>query len=99
MDCSLSDVEKPLYRVWLHSPSVSGTETETILAFKIANQIHGIPSRVLKALRGDPRVDSGLRRQVEEFVENDETLVFVQAGPTRSIALVESSDGRIDPFT
>lgn len=89
MDCSLSDVEKPLYRVWLHSPSVFGSETETILAYKIANEIHGIPSRVLKALRAQPGVDPELRRRVEEFVEHDETLVFVQLGPVRSIALVE----------
>ncbi len=89
MDCSLSDVEKPLYRVWLHSPSVFGSETETILAYKIANEIHGIPSRVLRALRAQPGVDPELRRRVEEFVENDETLVFVQLGPVRSIALVE----------
>jgi hypothetical protein len=91
MDCSLSDVEKPLYRVWLHSPSVSGTETETILAYKIAVEIHGIPSRVLKALRAQSGVDPELRRRVEEFVENDESLFFVHDGPVRSIALVETS--------
>ncbi|MBW2290795.1 MAG: alpha/beta fold hydrolase [Deltaproteobacteria bacterium] len=97
MDCSLSDVEKPLYRVWLHSPSVFGSETETILAYKIANEIHGIPSRVLKALRAQPGVDLELRQRVDEFVENDETLIFVQAGPRRSIALVESSGEPIGP--
>jgi hypothetical protein len=91
MDCSLSDVEKPLYRVWLHSPSVFGSETETILAYKIANELQGIPSRVLKALRADPNVDPDLRSRVEEFVENDETLAFVDDGATRSIVLVDSS--------
>ena len=90
MDCSLSDVEKPLYRVWLHSPSVFGSECETILAFKIANEIQGIPSRVLKALRAQPGVDSELLRRVEAFVENDQTLEFVRVGSARSIALVES---------
>ncbi len=92
MDDSLRDVEKLLYRVWLHSPSVSGTRLETILAFKIANEIHGIPSRVLRALRAQPGVDPELLRRVEGFVENDESLTFVHDGPVRSIALSESSD-------
>ncbi len=92
MDDSLSEVEKLLYRVWLHSPSVSGTRIETILAFKIANEIRGIPSRVLKALRAQPGVDPELLRRVEGFVENDESLTFIRDGPVRSIALSESSD-------
>lgn len=92
MDDSLSKVEKLLYRVWLHSPSVSGSRIETILAYKIAKEIHGIPSRVLKALRAQPGVDAELLRRVEGFVANDESLTFVHDGPVRSIALTELSD-------
>ena len=90
MDCSLSEIDKPLYRVWLHSPSVFGTETETILAYKIAKEIQGIPSRVLKALRAQPGVDPDLRRRVEEFVENDDSLTFIEDGAVRSIALLST---------
>ena len=92
MDCSLSEIDEPLYRVWLHSPSVFGTETETILAYKIAKEIQGIPSRVLKALRALPGVDPNLRRRVEEFVENDESLTFVEGDKMRGIALARLSD-------
>lgn len=92
MDCSLSDIDKPLYRVWLHSPSVFGTETETILAYKIAQEVRGIPSRVLKALRGLPGVDPDLRQRVEQFVENDDSLTFVEGGSVRSISLTGQSD-------
>jgi len=92
VDCSLSDIDKPLYRVWLHSPSVFGTETETILAYKIAQEVRGIPSRVLKALRGLPGVDPDLRQRVEQFVENDDSLTFVEGGSVRSIALTGQSD-------
>ena len=92
MDCLLSDIDKPLYRVWLHSPSVFGTETETILAYKIAKEVQGIPSLVLKALRAVPGVDPDLLRRVEDFVESDETLTFVEGGSARTIALVSATE-------
>lgn len=89
MDCTLTDSERPLYRVWLHSPSVFGSETETILAFKIARDLGAIPSRVLKALRAQPGVDPALLAQVEAFVEREPSLEFVRDGDTRTIAVVE----------
>lgn len=89
MDCTLTESEKPLYRVWLHSPSVFGTEVETILAFKIAREMGAIPSRVLKALRAQPGVDAGLLRDVEAYVEREPTLVFVESGETRTISIVD----------
>lgn len=91
MDCSLDENERALYRVWLHSPSVFGTEVETILAFKIAREIQGIPSRVLKALRGEAGVDPGLLAQVEAFVAADDTLVLIQDAGRRRIALAEDA--------
>ncbi len=89
MDCTLSENEKPLYRAWLHSPSVFGSATETILAFKIARDLGAIPSRVLKALRAQAGVDTALLAQVEEFVERDPSLAFVQDGSARTISIVE----------
>ena len=90
MDCTLTENEKPLYRVWLHSPSVFGTEAETILAFKIARDLNAVPSRVLKALRAQPGVDPVLLAEVEEFVERDESLAFEANGDARTIKVVES---------
>ena len=90
MDCCLSENERSLYRVWLHSPSVFGNPTETILAFKIAREIQGIPSRVLKALRGQAGVDPELVAQVEAFVAADRSLVFVEDEGLRRIALAEA---------
>jgi hypothetical protein len=91
MDCELDDTHAPLYRVWLHSPSVFGTKTETILAYKIALEVKGIPSRVLKALRAQPGVDPVLLGRVEAFVKSDPTLRFVVDRPIRSIEVVEGT--------
>ena len=87
VDCFLTEDERSQYWVWMHSPSVFGTETETVLAFKIARAIHGVPSRVLKALRGQPGVDPELLQRVETFVAGDDSLVFVEDGRQRRIAL------------
>ena len=92
MDCSLTENEVPLYRVWLHSPSVFGSETETILAFKIAREMGAIPSRVLKALRAQAGVDPDLLKQVETFVQGDANLMFVDGENRRTIALVNGRD-------
>ena len=87
MDCSLNEIDRPLYRVWLHSPSVFGDETETILAYKIAKEIQAIPSRVLKALRGLPGVDPSLQRRVDDFVESDDSLTYAEGDTVRRIVL------------
>jgi hypothetical protein len=93
VDCSLNEIDRPLYRVWLHSPSVFGGETETILAYKIAKEIHAIPSRVLKALRGLPEVDPALQRRVDDFVENDDSLTYAEGDTARRIALAIIEEG------
>lgn len=92
MDLSLSKREYADYRVWLHSPSVFGTETETILAFKIGQEINGIASRVLKALRAQPNVDPDLVKRVEEFVARDDNLYFVERDGRRSVAVVKANE-------
>ena len=90
MDTELSEHEERIYRVWMHSPSVfSRDPTESILAFKIANELRLPGSRVLKVLRGAPVPDPELVRNVERFVEEDPTLAFVQEGSARRITLVE----------
>ena len=88
MDCTLTENERPLYRVWLHSPSVFGTETETILAFKIARDMGAIPSRVLRVLRGVPGVDPTLEKEVIAFVEQEPTLAWVEGDGVRTISMV-----------
>ncbi len=90
MDLVLSKREYADYRVWLHSPSVYGTEVETILAFKIGHEVGGIPSRVLKAFRGTPGVDPDLVARVEDFVARDENLYFVGEGEGRTIEVVKA---------
>jgi hypothetical protein len=91
VDLQLSDIDYKNYRVWLHSPSVFGSETETILAFKIGREINAIPSRVLKALRGQPEVDPDLMARVEAFVARDENLYFVEDGDRRRVEVVKKS--------
>ncbi len=77
--------------MWLHSPSVFGSEAETILAFKIGREVGGIPSRVLKALRGQPEVDPDLMARVEAFVARDENLYFVEDAERRRVEVVKKS--------
>ncbi len=77
--------------MWLHSPSVFGSEAETILALKIGREVGGIPSRVLKALRGQPEVDPDLMARVEAFVARDENLYFVDDGDRRRVEVVKKS--------
>ncbi len=90
MDCALTENEKGLYEVWMHSPSVYGPDSEeTILAWKIANAMKSIPSRVLRALRNDEGSDPDLVRQLEAFVAADSTLTFRRDGSVRRVTLVE----------
>jgi hypothetical protein len=39
-----------------------------------------------------PGVDPDLLRRVEDFVESDETLTFVEGGSARTIALVSATE-------
>jgi hypothetical protein len=90
LDASLSDDEKRIYDVWLHSPSVFASDpVETILAFKIAKLLQYPGSKVLKALRGQEGLDPEMVRRVEEFVREDPALCFVQDGDARRISLEE----------
>jgi hypothetical protein len=90
LDASLSDDEKRIYDVWLHSPSVFASDpVETILAFKIAKLLQYPGSKVLKALRGQEGLDPEMVRRVEEFVRGDPALRFVPDGDARRISLEE----------
>jgi len=90
MDASLSAEEKRMYDVWMHSPSVHGTDPiETILAYKIAKRIQVPASRTLKALRGLPGLDPQVVRRVEAFVEGEPSLRFEPHGEGRRIVLVD----------
>jgi len=93
MDLFLDRQEYANYRVWLHSPSVHGSETETILAYKIGHEINGIPSRILRILRGVPGQDPDLMKRVEDFVERDGNLFFVGEGEGRTVDVVEANRG------
>jgi hypothetical protein len=90
MDASLTDEERRIYEVWLHSPSVGSPDpVETILAFKISQILRYPGSRVLKALRGQPGLDAEMVRAVEDFVANDPSLAFRQDGSVRRIGLCD----------
>jgi hypothetical protein len=69
---------------------VFGTETETILAFKIARDMGAIPSRVLRVLRGVPGVDPTLEKEVIAFVEHEPSLAWVEGDGARTISMVRS---------
>ncbi len=90
MDDTLLGHAARLFEVWRYSPSVySSDRTELVLAFKIARLLHLPGSKVLKALRGVPGPTEEMVRRVELFVESDPTLVYVQDGDRRRIALVD----------
>lgn len=90
MNIEMTDEEKRRYDAWVHSPTVHSKDPhEMIIAFKISRRLNLVPSKVLKALRGRDGVDAETQRQVELFVENDDSLTYMQLAPDRLVSLVE----------
>jgi len=89
MDTELSGHDERIFHVWRRSPSVYSSDmTELILAFKISLVLEAPGSKVLKALRRQPGVSEEIVRRVEELVEQDDALGFVEEGETRRICVL-----------
>ena len=92
MDNSLTSDERRRFDAWLHSPTVSSSNTdELIIAFKLGGLLHYPASRVLKALRGLDGPDREMVQQVEDFVQNEQSLTFTSEPPARLVVLTSTS--------
>ena len=92
MDNLLTSDEKCRFDAWLHSPTVfSSNKDELIIAFKLGGLLHYPASRVLKALRGVDGPDREMVQQVEDFVQNEQSLTFSGKPPARLVVLMNTS--------
>ena len=89
MNCILSDSERRRYLAWLHSPSVPAAgEEETVIAFKIAMDLHLPPTKVFKALRGIDGVSEEMVDKVEAYISEITNLSFVQMPDYQRISIL-----------
>ena len=86
MDNSLTFGEKRRFDAWLHSPTVFSDSTdELIIAFKLGGLLQYPASRVLKALRGLDGPSREIVRQVEDYIQSEQSLSFSGKPPARLV--------------
>ena len=81
--------EKCRFDAWVHSPTVFSSNTdELIIAFKLGKLLRYPASRVLKALRGLEGLDREMVQQIEDFVTQEQSLMFTREPPARLVVLI-----------